>query len=301
MLSWLRHPAAAIAAALILVLLAVSFAGNAIRPRYATTSEVERVAATKQMVLAPGALGIVAPQPALRVQPRAKTPLQIARTGKVSLYVGNLDSAIRAVTNVAQRYGGDVLSMDAGNTDGSTPSAQMQIRVPADSFDDAMSGAGGVGKVRERSIAAEDLTNDITDSDARLRNLRRTEEDIRGIMDRSGSVAQVLNAEDQLSHVREQIETLESELKEMRGRVSYATIDVAMELEAAPAPAEPGAASQLQQAWTDALHSLFALGISLAAFAVWLVVFLPAIALGTALIAALYALFKRRLGSRSMA
>lgn len=301
MLNWLRA-GAAIAVALVVVLVVVSLAGNANRIHRIDSSDVERVSVTKRIIVAPQAFGNAAQQPAAAPAPAPTgSPLQIARTGKVSLYVGNLDSAIRSVTGLAQRQGGDVLSMDAGNDDGSVPSAQMQIRIPADRFDYAMNGAGAIGKVRERSIAAEDLTSNITDSAARLRNLRRTEEDIRAIMDRSGSVAQVLSAEEQLSQVREQIETLESELRDMRGRVSYATIDVSMELEAPPVPAEPGAASQIQQAWTNALHALVETGISLAALVVWLVVFLPAIALCGAIAASLYVFVKRRQASRSMA
>lgn len=294
MLNWLRHPAAAVAAAVVLVLLAVSFAGNATRTRDSSLGAVERVSVSKQLVAMPRGLAPhAAPLPAAPAV-RTGSLLQIARSGKVSLYVGNLDSAIRAITGLAQRDGGDVVSMYSGSTDAGVPTAQMQIRVPADRFDDAMNGAGGIGKIRERSIAAEDLTNDITDSDARLRNLRRTEEDIRAIMDRSGSVAQVLSAEEQVSSVREQIETLESELKQMRGRVAYATIDVSMSLEAAPAPAEPGAASQIQSAWTSALRALAGTGVAAAEITVWLVVFLPVFALGIAIVAALWMLVKRR-------
>jgi hypothetical protein len=87
--------------------------------------------------------------------------------------------------------------------------ADMSIRVPAGRFDAALAAVAQIGKVRDRSVSAQDLTGEITDSSARLRNLRRTEADIRKIMDRSGTIAQVLDAENQLSQVREQIETLE--------------------------------------------------------------------------------------------
>jgi hypothetical protein len=131
------------------------------------------------------------------------------------------------------------------------------------------------GTVRERSSSAQDLTGDITDSDAKLRNLRRTEADIRAIMDRSGSVAQIMDAENQLSGVREQIETLESELKDMRGRVAYATIDVDMQEQIKAAPVTPTTSSQILSAWHDAVASLESVTISLLAAVLWFVVFIP--------------------------
>ncbi len=89
------------------------------------------------------------------------------------------------------------------------------------------------------------MTGDITDSDARLRNLRQTEADIRRIMDRSGNISQIMDAENQLSRVREEIETLESDIKWMRGRVAYANIFVNLAAEATNPAVQPTAASQL--------------------------------------------------------
>jgi len=210
----------------------------------------------------------------------ASSPLnapQIARTAKVSLYVGNVDKAAAQLTRVAQRNGGDVFSSDVSNGDGSSsqPSASMKLRVPEERFNRTLSDVINTGTLRERSTSAEDLTSDLTDSQAKLRNLRRTEADIRAIMDRSGTVSQVMDAENQLSQVREQIETLESEIKEMRTRVAYATIDVDMEAEATTAPVTPTPASQLASAWRGAIAALAGFTVELLASALWLLVFLP--------------------------
>lgn len=67
----------------------------------------------------------------------------------------------------------------------------MDIRVPADRYEFAVTAVAAVGKVRERSENGQDLTGDLSDSVARLDNLERTESDMRKIMDRSGSVEQI--------------------------------------------------------------------------------------------------------------
>lgn len=201
---------------------------------------------------------------------------QIARTAKIDLYVGNVDRAAGTIGRVARENRGDVFSSDIAAADGSAqPAATMEIRVPANRFDDALSGIVQTGKVRERSTSAQDLTADITGSDARLRNLRQTEADIRHIMDRSGSVDQVMDAENQLSQVREQIETLEAQIKTMRGQVAYATIDIDLEAESAGAPVQPTAAAQLASAWQSAVASLAQMTIALLAALLWFVAFVP--------------------------
>ena len=171
----------------------------------------------------------------------------------------------------------------------------MEIRVPAARFDSTMSALMQTGTVRERSTSAEDLGGTITDSSARLRNLRRTEADIRVIMDRSGNVSQVMDAENQLSQVREQIETLESQLKDMHGRIAYATIDVDMQEEVKAVSVTPTASSQLVSAWHDAIASLGAVTVSLIAMALWLVVFIPYLLAVFAVALLLYVQIRRRL------
>jgi hypothetical protein len=151
----------------------------------------------------------------------------------------------------------------------------MEIRVPASRFDAAMAGIARTGKLREQSTSAQDMTGDITDSAARLRNLRQTEADIRAIMNRSGSVSQVMDAETQLSSVREQIETLEAQLKSMLNQVAYATIDIDMQAEASTAPVQPTAQAQLASTWNAAIASLGQTTIGLVGALLWTLVFVP--------------------------
>ncbi len=228
----------------------------------------------------------------------ARSGVQIARTGSVSLFVPNVDKAIAAVSAIARAQTGDVLSLDdtARSEQGGAPSADMELRVPDDRFEAAMRNLAHVGNARARSISAEDLTSQIVDSAARLRNLRRTEIDIAKIMDRSGSIGQILEAESQLSAVREQIETLDAELKDMRNRVSYSTISVSLAAEVAGAPVESSASAQLISEWHTALHALSQFTIGLVSVVVWAIAFIPYL-----LLAALcWWLVRRRLSRTSI-
>ncbi len=224
---------------------------------------------------------------------------QIARTAHVSLFVRSVEGAVKSLSQLAHRENGDILSMEVRNQSTSTAkaSADIGLRVSANRFEDSMGALDKIGKVRQRSVSAEDLTGDITDSAARLRNLRRTESDIRRIMDRSGTVGQVLEAENQLSQVREQIETLESYLKSMNERVVYSTISINLEAEASTAPVERTAIAQLASAWHAALHALSQLTVGFIAVLLWLVVFAPYL-LVAALGSLIYAQLQKRMRAR---
>jgi len=290
------RPIVAATLAALIVLAVAAFAGLRLQTAQSTIAEpvVEKMVAIQPKLR----LNVAAAPPAASAAPAnasASAP-QIARTGKVSLFVGNVDNAVASLSQLARRQNGDVFSLQVDNADASTKSsAAMDIRVPADRFDDAMNAVGQIGKVRERTVSAEDLTSNITDSSARLRNLRQTEADIRKIMDRSGTIAQVLEAENQLSQVREQIETLESDLKLMHTRVSYATISISVESEAASAPVEPTALSQLSSAWGAAVHQAGQLTVGVIATLLWLLVFVPYWALAALLVFVVLTQIRKRL------
>ena len=234
---------------------------------YSTQAPEHVIAMKKMPAFAP--VSAAAPAPG-----RLNAP-QIARTGSMSMFAGSVSNAVSTVTRLAHMQRGNVFSLEVDDEDATNASAQMEIRVPADRFERTMAAIGGVGKVRQRSVTGQDLTSDITDSSARLRNLRRTEADIREIMDRSGSVGQVLDAENQLSQVREQIETLESDIASMRNQVAYSSITVNILAEASSAAVEPTPVSQLATAWHAAIHALSETTLWLLGALLWIAVFMP--------------------------
>ena len=280
-----RNPILLTAAAAIIVVGAFA----TLAPHLSTRSgpieapQYERMMVAQRSLAAPPA-----PTPAATPAPMggASAAVEIARTGTIALLAVNVDTAVSRISELAREAGGNVFGLDAQSAgDGSgSQSATLTIRIEATRFDAMMAQLATLGTVRSRSVRAEDLASSITDSSARLRNLKRTESDMLKIMDRSGRVGEILDVENQLSNVREQIETLQADVASMRGRVAYSTIDIQLNAEAKSAPVEPNALTQLKNTFSAASHSLADTTIALIAAFIWAVVFAPfAIAFGVVL------------------
>jgi len=293
--------------AVVALVIAFSTQSKSPRPPLISDTEPERVTVNSVKVASGASVGT----PKLMVQPpsqaaashttgaRVSLSTQIARVGEVNLLVPNLDKALQVVAVLIHQQSGDLVSLDDQNPEESRfhRTAQMEIRVPERRFDATMTALSQVGKARGRTISAEDLSSQIVDSAARLRNLRRTEGDISKIMDRAGSIGQVLEAENQLSSTREQIETLQAELKAMQTRVRYSTIKVTMEAEAASPVVASSGAAQLADAWRSALHAVWQLTLGLAAALMWVAVFLPYFIIAVIAFSLLNVQLRKRRGS----
>ena len=269
-----RHPATLTAIAAAIVLAAATVAAPYVAPRMQRQND--RVEQIKRVVHDRVAFSANASSSAPSIMAPASSLVapHIAKTANLTLYVSDVDAAAAKIGALAHREGGDVFALDVSSQTGN-----IEVRVPVENFDATMSAVARVGNVRERVSSAEVFSANITDSSAKLRNLRRTEGDILHIMDRSGTVEQVLNVENQLSDVRGQIEQLEADIKSMRQRVAYSTITAELDAEPATVQVQPSAGAQLVNQWNDAVAHLGRLSLSIVAIVMWLVVFAPYIAI----------------------
>ena len=201
----------------------------------------------------------------------------LERSADLSLYVDDVERAVSAVSSLAETLGGDITSLEDRRpaSDRDSRVADLTLDVPSFRFDEALARVAHMGVLRARTVDAQDVGNELVDDAARLRNLRRTEQDIAKIMDRSGRIAEVLDAQSQLSSVREEIEKLAAERAALAHRIDYATLDIHFEGAVVPAVTRPAVATRLAQARHAAAERFVDTFVSLAALALNVAVGLP--------------------------
>ncbi len=221
---------------------------------------------------------------------------QIIRTGSMSLLVPDVEKTLARLQDIAQLEFGDVLALDdtTPSQPGERHTATLTLNVPQDRFMPTMDAIAKLGGVQTRTVSAEDVTNQIVDSQARLKNLRHTEDDLLRIMDRQGKVADLLDVQNQISSTRDEIEQLDAQLKSMQHRVAYSAISVSLTDEIPAALVGPGAGTQLGDAWQTALRDSKELALRIAAGVLRVVAFAPYWGVALALAWLLYARLRRR-------
>ncbi|MGB3615323.1 MAG: DUF4349 domain-containing protein [Elainellaceae cyanobacterium] len=205
---------------------------------------------------------------------------QLAKQASLTLQVDSIADAVDAVAAIARTQQGDILNLDDSSSDiGLGQQAIARLRVPQSRLESTLNEIAALGRVQQRQITAEDVSTQLVDLDARLRNLRKTEAMLLGIMERSGSVGDVLQVAQEVSQVRASIEQIDAQRQQLRNRVSYSTVTVVLESAIANSTAPLAIRDELGNTWQRATLSFRNASVGLMKLALWLLVYSPYLAI----------------------
>lgn len=149
----------------------------------------------------------------------------IARTASLKISVNDFAAARAAVDKIVRAHQGYAATMTINNEKGSPQSLEAELHIPAAKSDAALADLKTLGRVEQEQQGAEEVTAQVVDLDARLKNARETETRLQDILStRTGKVSDVLDVEKEMSDVRENIERMEVEQKALTNRIVYSTI-----------------------------------------------------------------------------
>lgn len=208
-------------------------------------------------------------QGASQLMPVAIQPMLI-RTANISLQVEDVPGTINQIRQIATSVKG-YISQVSQYREGDRLSASVTLRVPSEQYEDSLQRLQGLGQVASYSEEVQDVTEEFIDVEARLRNLKRSEEHLLELLKRTGKVSELLNVERELSNRRSEIERLEGRLRYLKQRVAFSTINVTL-IEFRPRPL-PTAAFSVAKVIADAFRSVVTTARLLLVGAIWALMF----------------------------
>lgn len=149
----------------------------------------------------------------------ARAPLLIY-TATLTLAVFGTDAALDAVERLALDKRGYLVRRSDHS---------ITIRVPAESFKEALDGVGKLGDELHRDVSAQDVTDEFADLKLRLRNAEVVRERLEVLLERASKVEEALAVERELERVTRDIETIKGRLALLGELLRFSTITVNFE------------------------------------------------------------------------
>lgn len=218
----------------------------------------------------------------------------ILRTGSMQLQVADVRAAVTAGRSAILEMGG-YIGASQQYSDGDNLVATITYRVPANRWEDALDALRKLGEPVGEQTDAADVTGQIVDLDARIRNLKASETALVKHLSDAAKVADILEIEARLSDVRGQIEQLTAQKANLDDQVAYATLTVTFGVEVQ-------AVKEAANRW-DPKTEIDQAGASLLGFlqlvasaGIWLAIVGLPIMLAVAIVVAIGLFVARRLG-----
>ncbi|MBO7583642.1 MAG: DUF4349 domain-containing protein [Treponema sp.] len=152
---------------------------------------------------------------------------KLIRTGNVSLEVQTISDAEDKIAAWAKSLGGYVTNANTWQY-----GAGFTVRIPAERFDEAMSQVGDFGRVTNRSVNSQDVSDNYYDMQSRLETKYILRDKLQSYLNQAKDIKDLLEIERQLNSVIEEIESTESRFKRLSGQIDYSTIYINMSFEA---------------------------------------------------------------------
>lgn len=144
-------------------------------------------------------------------------------TGNLNLETMNLDELLDKLNESINKYGAYVQDSSI-NTSGYRRIYEAAIRIPAENYEEFLSGVKGNGNVTYYHENTKDITDTYTDLNAKLTSLKAQEERVLEFYKEAKTIDELMSIEERLSNIRYEIDSIENQIKNYDLQVAYSTL-----------------------------------------------------------------------------
>ena len=199
------------------------------------------------------------------------TEKKIINRANFQIEVEDYDVAYNKIISFATDVGGYVSDSKIEVSDKGVKNGFINIRIPADKFYNVLPNVETLGKIEERVISGEDVSEKYVDIQSRLENAKKQEQRFLEILQKAENVEEILKVEQELNRIREQIEIYTGQIRYMDNLVALSTIIVRLH--------EPKALVETSSLWDKLIQTIKqiinAFLNSIKAILIWFAAWLP--------------------------
>ncbi|MCL2678319.1 MAG: DUF4349 domain-containing protein, partial [Clostridiales bacterium] len=167
--------------------------------------------------------------PSLGEAPAGNEARAVIRNAEVSLEVGSATEAHAALAATAAKYGGYIAYSNISETAKNKKQENLvSLKVGAEHLDAALEEIAALGDLKSQNVKSAQIDDRFYDLQGRLNQYRAEESALLDILRQADALAEIKQAETELSRVRANIETCEGQLLYLTQTEGLSTINVAL-------------------------------------------------------------------------
>jgi hypothetical protein len=203
----------------------------------------------------------------------------IIRNASLTLTVKEVEDSLNAIRAIAGSAGGWVAQSNT-RYEGERQVANVALQVPSAQFDATVSEIRKLAvKVETETSTSQDVTEEFTDLESQMRNLKATEASLLALQARAERIEDILRLQQELTNIRGQIEKIQGRVNFLSRRTEMSTISVSLIPQGAARTGDKPGWNPLEtaaKAWENSaivLQAIADIAITMVVFFWWLIPF----------------------------
>ncbi len=232
------------------------------------------------------------PSQAETVEKGETTGRKLIRNVDMDVETESFDALLASAQSQAEELGGYIESSNISNSSyasstSAARSARLTARIPSEKLDGYLAGISKQSNVTRKSESTEDVTLQYVDLQSHKKALLAEQESLLSMMEQAESIEDIIAINEQLTDVRYQIESMESQLRTYDNQVDYSTVNLYIdEVERYTPGAAKSAGARIAEGFSA---NIYRVGSFFKNFAIEFIILLPiliaiAIVLGIAIL-----------------
>ena len=225
---------------------------NASMEMEAAEAPAEDYAASEEAAAEEGASSEISDSAAM------KTGQKLIYTIHMEVETTEYDTLMADVRAKVDTLGGYIENSEiSGDAERNNRSASLTIRIPAEKRNELTETVKTKANVTYSSESARDVTLEYVDTQSRIDSLRTEQKTLMELLEKAEDIDTVLAIQNQLTQVRYELQSYESQLKVMENQVTYSTFYVNIyEVQRVTVPEESSFFTKLKERFVNSLYSL---------------------------------------------
>jgi hypothetical protein len=206
---------------------------------------------------------------------------RLVYTAQLTVRASGVPAAVARATSIVTAAGGYVSdeNSSAGQGRPSQASATVTFKIPVAAYQPTLAALSGsnLGTQLSLSRQAQDVTQQVADTNSRVTSDEAAITQLRELLKRAGSVAELLSVQNQIDQQESDLESMIAQQSALNHQTTYATVTLSLVgpkavVKPAPGTAPPGLAGGASRGWHAFLLTIEWLLTALGAAAPFLVV-----------------------------